>query len=48
VSENSDPASWLHPGLVARNFSQRALSELNKEVEVGQAIDAWLVNSGLA
>lgn len=48
VSENSNPSAWIHPGLPPKHFADRALSELNKEVEIGRAIDTWLVNQGLA
>ncbi len=48
VSDNSDPSSWYHPGIQARHFVERALGELNKEVEIGSAIDEWLIKSGLA
>ncbi len=48
VSDASDPSAFYHPGIEARHLADRALGQLNKEVEIGQAIDEWLVKSGIA
>ena len=39
VSDKSDPLSWIHKGLTARNFAERAVANTNVEVLVANAID---------
>ena len=46
VSLNSDPASWQHPGFTARNFSKKALANLDIPGIVGDSIDNFLTNLG--
>lgn len=41
VSENSDPSSWLHPGLEARHLAEKALEKFDLPVQVGLAFDEW-------
>ena len=42
VSENSDPASWIHPGFEARKFMDQALEEMDVPSVVDHAIDEYL------
>lgn len=44
VSENSDPMSWIHPGLEPRKFAEKALDRVNVPFEVGRTIDRILSN----
>lgn len=44
VSDNSDPMSWIHRGIRARNLAEKALSNTNIGAEVGFAVDDFLAN----
>lgn len=44
VSDNSDPDSWMHPGIEARNLSDKAMDNFNVESELGRIIDGFLSN----
>lgn len=48
VSSNSDINSWVHTGLMARNFAEKALSNLESKIEiiVGDTIDNALQELG--
>lgn len=48
VSENSDPMSWIHKGIEAHNFFQKALDDSSFERYMGDAIDISLIKMGLA
>lgn len=39
VSNNSDPNSWIHPGINAYNFMDKALQDIDKQDIVDTAID---------
>jgi len=41
VSDNSDPLSWIHPGLEARHLAEAALAKFDVSSELGRAIDEW-------
>lgn len=42
VSTKSDPLSWMHPGVEAKNIANKALEHFNIPAETGRAIDKWL------
>lgn len=42
VSENSDPASFIHPGIEAVNIFGKVEQNFNVAAELGRAIDAYL------
>jgi hypothetical protein len=42
VSENSDPDSWIHPGIEAHNIAQKALDSFDIPTIVGESIDMFL------
>lgn len=42
VSLNSDPDSWIHSGLAARNFAEKALATVNIPEEIGASFDNFL------
>jgi len=44
VSENSDPASWIHPGFVAKNLADLALSTLDIKSVVDYSTREFLEN----
>lgn len=46
VSENSDPFSWIHPGMQASNLADAALNELRIDFIVGRSIDEFLNRNG--
>ena len=46
VSENSDPSAFIHPGIVAGHFMDRAYAKMNLEEEVGLQIDNELIKLG--
>lgn len=46
VSDKSDPMSWIHPGLAAKNFAKTALSNTDVGGTADRAIDAYLSNLG--
>lgn len=41
VSENSDPASWIHPGIEQRNLAEKALADFDIPTQMGMAFDLW-------
>lgn len=47
VSDKSDPNSWIHGGLQARDFMPRAVENTDKEAIAADTIDAQLSNLGL-
>lgn len=47
VSVNSDPMSWIHQGLVQRNFSQTALENTDIDVIVDNTVDKTLSEFGI-
>jgi len=46
VSDNSDPAAWIHPGFEGEFFAERAMDDLNTASETGIAIDQYLKSIG--
>jgi hypothetical protein len=44
VSDNSDPLAWIHPGIEAKNISDKVLADFNVPAETGLAIDKFLSN----
>lgn len=42
VGALSDPKSWIHPGLEARNFAEKAISSFNFDVVVENEVDKFL------
>lgn len=44
ISTNSDPMSWIHPGIEARNFAEITLANFESQIphEVDMAIDGFL------
>jgi hypothetical protein len=46
VSENSDPAAFIHPGIVAHQFMNKALQSMDTESEVGRLMDVELSKLG--
>lgn len=46
VSENSDPNAFIHPGIMPRNFIDKAFNSMNLEQEVGIQIDKELAKIG--
>jgi hypothetical protein len=44
VSDNSDGASWIHPGFDAANLAEKALDAFDVPSETGRIIDQWLSN----
>lgn len=46
VSNNSNPNSWIHPPILANNFSQRALSETDTQTIVDNTVDKILSEYG--
>ena len=49
VSENSDEASWIHPGIKAHNIAELALSDFEQKIQplMTQAIDNALNSIGI-
>jgi len=41
VSEVSDPSSWIHPGIEAHHFAEKALEKFNLPLQTGLAFDLW-------
>jgi len=46
VSDLSDPNSWIHTGITARNLADKALAQTNVEHEVDIATDKYLQSVG--
>ena len=46
VSRNSDPNSWIHTGIVARNLADKVLQNMQIETRVDMAIDNFLASRG--
>lgn len=44
VSENSDPRSWIHKGMDAKNIMEKAYDNFNMEAELGLSIDNNFAN----
>jgi len=42
VSDNSDPASFIHPGIDAHHIGEKVLGDFNVETVVGRALDKFL------
>lgn len=42
VSENSDPDSWIHPGIDAVHLAQKTLEQFDIPTQTGRAIDQFL------
>ena len=42
VSENSDPAAWIHPGFEARHFMEAAIEDTDISSIVDHAVDEFL------
>jgi hypothetical protein len=42
VSDKSDALSWMHKGLMAREFAEKAVANTNVEVLVANAVDKFL------
>ena len=47
VSSNSSKNSWIHPGMTAKNFFDRAYQEMNVDTLVGNLLDEQLEILGL-
>lgn len=41
VSTNSDPSSWLHPGIEEADLAGKTLQNFDIPAETGKAIDKW-------
>jgi len=46
VSDLSEPSSWIHSGIIARNLAEKALEETNIPQEVDMAADKYLTGLG--
>lgn len=46
VSNNSDPDAWIHPGIAAHKFAEKALDSLNIPAIVDQKVDHFLSELG--
>lgn len=46
VSDKSDPSSWIHSGILARNLADKALTKLNIAQEVDLVTDNYLAALG--
>lgn len=46
VSENSEPEAWIHPGFQPRGLAEVSLGNMNMELTIGNAIDAYLAKIG--
>jgi len=46
VSKNSSPLSWIHRGLMAKNFAQQGLNDTNIEYIVDKSVDDYLAAQG--
>ena len=42
VSDNSDPESWIHPGLQARGLMEKAIEESHLDQVVDNSVQDWL------
>lgn len=47
VSENSDPLSWIHPGLMAKNFAEKAINSFDIEEVLNNSANIFANNLGL-
>lgn len=47
VSENSDPNSWIHPGIEPHHLAEETIQNFNIPTEVGKSIDNYLKSIGL-
>lgn len=45
VSDNSDPLSWIHPGIEARGLAERTLDNFDVPSHVGRIFDIWWENN---
>lgn len=45
ISENSDPSSWIHPGIEAVNLAEKALDNFDIGFEAGKIFDNWWGNN---
>jgi hypothetical protein len=41
VSDNSDDNAWIHPGLEARNFADKAFDNFQVDAQISAAFDSW-------
>lgn len=46
VSDNSDPASWIHPGFEAKQIGDRALNNMDIDTVIDQSVDDVLSQLG--
>lgn len=46
VGSNSDPNSWIHKGITARKFAEKALKETDINQEVDRGVDNFLSSLG--
>jgi hypothetical protein len=46
ISDNSSPMSWIHRGIAARNFAQKALANTNVDDITKKTEDEFLINLG--
>jgi hypothetical protein len=46
VSDNSDPDSWLHPGIEAHHIAEETMNNFDVPAETGKAIDNYLKSIG--
>ena len=47
VSDNSDPASWIHPGFEPHKFAEAALDKTDIPKTIGVAVDKFLAKMSL-
>ena len=47
VSSNSDPLSWIHKGLAARNFADQAVNSFSIDDSVAVSVDNFITGMGL-
>jgi len=43
ISENSDPMSWIHKGIAAKNFAEHAIKETNVSTITDRTVDTYLL-----
>jgi hypothetical protein len=46
VGQLSDPNSWIHPGLQAKNLAEQAVQETNIDTIVNNTVDSILSDFG--
>lgn len=46
VSDNSDPLSWIHPGFVAKNLAEKAISKLDIDNVINNSANIFVESLG--